>query len=624
MNINRSVCALPILFAFFVMGGVRSVQAQPAPESALLVQAQAAVANKNIPKAIESLKQLTEKFPNSASAADATVMWFQIAQDTGDTVQAAALWTSAFAKWPKSETIWEMIVINCATKVKQDPAKALADLERYLADPTFPPEDASKGQALRFSYLQKVNPEGFLKEGVDLVQQVDRCTSPEALDLYHGVACRIYLPLMKANRMEEAKAIRKKMQQKTALMGNPNNWLGEDTVAYFDALAQVNVPEYMIQVKPLILAAQWADNAVDAALPADLAKRAYTIYFTQGKLDEVQQMHTILQQSLKAANLPEVAFDDNVAYASKRLDVLYAKDPKQWLVEAIPFVDTVKEAKYIWDMDNQASTARKAFMPLVQAGRIAEARTLRDKVCTEMIRLKADPGLMWTWYLIALSTQPADVFLAEGLPVVDTAKTTKNPAELGAAVQVLKFIYPALIGSGKLESARSYHTALQASIVRLGSPAGLATQEQQEYLNALVKAKPELVLAELKPLLDTTTAPATPTEALERSMLARGAYGPLMIAGRIDDASALHVRVQDWLTTAKNPDEAKADTDAFRQSVSKEAVEAMYTLFKQSLAANDADGARKWLANLNMVAPEHPRSSQARKMFKTFEDQQPK
>ena len=50
----------------------------------------------------------------------------------------------------------------------------------------------------------------------------------------------------------------------------------------------------------------------------------------------------------------------------------------------------------------------------------------------------------------------------------------------------------------------------------------------------------------------------------------------------------------------------------------------MFTLFKRALAANDLDGARKWLTNLNMIAPEHARSAQARKMFKEFEEQLPK
>jgi hypothetical protein len=609
------------------LGSLTPVLAQPAPEAALLVQAKQALEKKDALKAIESLKALTEKFPTTPSAAEGTVLWFQLCLDKGEYDQAGVLWKQAFARWPKSDTVWQMIQASCAFQAKKDPAKALTDLETQMQAPTFPPQALIPAQRLRFTYLEQVKPEAFLTDGFTLMQQVSRCQTPEELDLYCGVAGRLYAPLLKANRIEDAKTVRKNLQQKIALMGNPHNWLGEDTVAYFDALAKVNPSQYLAEVKPVIAAVQWAETPQEAELPARLAQRAYAIYFDQGKLDEVAQLHTLLQQALKDAKLTDVARADDRVYTGARLKVLYQKDPAQWLTEAQPFVATAKDVTYFWEMGDQAEAARWAFTPLVKAGRRDEAKALCDQVCADYTRLHADPSYQVEtkkWYFNAVSTLPADALLAEMLPVLDSAKSAKVVSELDLALHVLKWVYPTLIGSGKLEDAKAYHVALQASITRLGNPQGLATQELQSYLGALAKAKPELVLAELKPLLEKTDAPATPAEAMERAMLARGAYGPLMTAGRLDEANTLHTRVQEWLTKANKPDDAKADTEAFRQSVSKEAVEAMFTLFKQALAANDADGARKWMANLNMVAPEHPRAAQARKMLKQFEDQQPK
>ena len=597
---------------------------QPAPEQALLVQGQQALDAKDVAKAIECFKALTERFPGTPSAADATVLWFGLAVSQADTAQQAALEKAAFTRWPRSETVWKVIELSCNSEAKTDAAKAVTDLERLMKDPAFPPDAQLRADRLRLTYLEQSNPAAFLTEGLGMALQVDGVETPEDLDAYVSLSGRLYPPLLKANRLDDAKSLRKKVQAKIALMGNPNDWMTWDSLAYFDALAAANPAQFLTDAKPVILAVQWADKPEDANLPAQLAKRAYALYFAQGRLDDVQAIHTTLQQALRTAKLDALASDDNRAYAAGRLKSLYEKDPKQWLVEALPFAATATDVKTPWDMGTQAEAARLAFSPLVAAGRLGEAKALCDRICAEERRVNGDPEGIQEFYFNALGTQPAEVFLAEAIPALDAAKTAKAAPDIALAVHVLKWGYPDLMATGKLAEAQGYHVAIQASIKRLGSPAGMAAAEQQLYLGALVKVKPEMVLAEVKPLLSVTSAPASPDEALERAMLAQGAYGPLMTAGRLEDANALHQRVQGWLTAANKPDEVKADADAFRQSVSKEAVEAMYTLFKQSLAANDVDGARRWLTDLNMVAPEHPRAVQARAMFKQFEDQQPK
>ena len=588
------------------------------------MQAQQALEKKDIPKAIASLKSLLEKYPTTPSAAEGTVIWYRLALEAADTEQVNVLWNNAMTRWPKSETAWLMIEACSNYQARQDTAKALVDLERLITEPFFPPQAEMRAQRLRFTLLEKCKPDSFLAEGLTMMQQLDDCQTPDDLDLYRNISGRLYLPLMKAKRFDEAKTLANSIQEKIALMGNPHAWLGEDTVAYFEALAVTNPTQYLLEVKPLMLAVQWAETAQEAEMTVQLAKRAYTIFFSQGKIDDVQLINAILQDALEKAHLTALAVADAQEYDYARLKVLKDQDPARYITEAIAFVATAKDVQYGWELGRHGEIARSVFAPLIKAGRLDEAKTLRNSICADLLRYKMSSYEIHQWYFNALALQPVEIFLAEALPVLEEAKTAKTIAELEVAMTVLRWAYPYLFNAGRLADAKTYHTALQASITRLGNPQDWATQEQQYYLDALVKVKPELVLAEIQPLLDNNTEPATPAEAIERALLARGAYKPLMTAGKLDEAKKLHERVAAWLTKAAKPDELAADEEAFRQSVSKEAMEAMFTLFKRALAANDLDGARKWLTNLNMIAPEHARSAQARKMFKEFEEQLPK
>ena len=614
-----TIFALLLAFA-----NITPLHAQLGPEAPLLMQAQQALEKKDIPKAIESLKSLLDKYPTTPSAAEGTVLWYRLALEAADTEQVNMLWNNAMTRWPKSETAWLMIEACCNYQARQDSVKALADLERMITEPYFPPQAEMRAQRLRFSLLEKCKPESFLTEGIAMLQQLDLCQSLDDLDLYRGISGRLYLPLMKTKRFDEAKTLANSIQEKIALMGNPHSWMGEDTVAYFEALAVTNPTQYLLEVKPLMLAVKWAETPQEAEMTVQLAKRAYTIFFSQGKIDDVQLINAILQDALEKARLTALAVADAQEYDYARLKVLQNQDPPRYLTEAIAFVATAKDVQYGWELDKHGSIARSTFAPLIKAGRMDEAKMLRTTICTALLRYKMSTFEIDQWYFSALATQPAELFLAETIPVLDEAKTAKTTAELEVAMTVLRWAYLYLIKADRLADAKAYHTSLQASITRLGNPPGWAMQEQQYYLDALVKAKPELVLAEVQPLLDNNTDPATPAEAIARAMLVRGAYKPLMTAGKLDEAKMLHDRVVAWLTKAAKPDELAADEEAFRQSVSKEAMEAMFTLFKRALAANDLDGARKWLTNLNMIAPEHARSAQARKMFKEFEEQLPK
>ena len=616
----------PAIFALLLFGlaNITPLPALPAPEEPLLAQVQQALEKKDIPKAIENLKSLLDKYPTSPSAAEGTVIWYRLALDAADTEQVNALWNNAMTRWPKSETTWLMIEACCSYQARQDVAKALADLERMITEPYFPLQAEIRAQRLRFTLLEKCKPESFLEEGMNMLKQLEDCQTPEDLDLYRGISGRLYLPLMKAQRFDEAKLLADSIQEKIAIMGNPHDWLNEDTVAYFAALAVTNPTQYLIDVKPLILAVQWADIPQDAEITVQLAQRAYTIFFSQGKIEDVQLIHATLQDALVKAHLNALAIVDAREYEYARLKILNGKDPQRYLSEAIVFVATGKDVQYGWELEKHGDIARSTFAPLIEAGRIDEAKMLRNTICAALLRYKMSTFEVYQWYFNALATQPVELFLAEAVPVLESTKTAKTTAELEVAMTILRWTYPYLINADRLADAKAYHTSLQASITRLGNPPGWTLQEEQCYLDALVKAKPELMLAELKPLLENNTDPATPAAAMERAMLARGAYKPLMAAGKLDEAKKLHERVAAWLTKAEKPDEVAADAEAFRKSVTEEAMEAMFTMFKRTLAANNLDGARKWLTNLNMIAPEHARSAQARKIFKDFEEKLPK
>jgi hypothetical protein len=142
------------------------------------------------------------------------------------------------------------------------------------------------------------------------------------------------------------------------------------------------------------------------------------------------------------------------------------------------------------------------------------------------------------------------------------------------------------------------------------------------YFNSLVKSDSSQFWTEAAPYLEqfNTTMPAT--KLLELHAVAAMLYAPLLSSGRIDEAKKIHDVMQTGLKAANKLDMAQVDEVSFRDSFSTSSLDAFLSLYKKAVAGHDEANAKKWLALLNMIAPESPQASAARKIER--ERQQPK
>jgi len=126
-------------------------------------------------------------------------------------------------------------------------------------------------------------------------------------------------------------------------------------------------------------------------------------------------------------------------------------------------------------------------------------------------------------------------------------------------------------------------------------------------------------------LFEATSVKVTPSAmnkcrqalTMEWDELLRMIYPPLIKAGHVEDAVATHEHCQALLDAVSAPETVKdAESDAYRQSLSKDALGGMYTLFANALEKKDMATAQHWLTVMNVVAAAHPRVAEARKRFR--------
>ncbi len=94
-------------------------------------------------------------------------------------------------------------------------------------------------------------------------------------------------------------------------------------------------------------------------------------------------------------------------------------------------------------------------------------------------------------------------------------------------------------------------------------------------------------------------------------------YSPLLQAGRVTEALAMHEHSQALLKLAgATQKQLDVEETAYRDSLSADAMEAMFQFFKKALTAGDTATSQHWLTALNNVSAAHPRSVEARKLYR--------
>jgi len=76
--------------------------------------------------------------------------------------------------------------------------------------------------------------------------------------------------------------------------------------------------------------------------------------------------------------------------------------------------------------------------------------------------------------------------------------------------------------------------------------------------------------------------------------------------------------VQAALTNTATPNEVKTDAQVDKDRISRATLDALLSLYKRAAAGNDSAGTKKWLTQLNLIAPMSPQAIKARAIDKSL------
>ena len=346
-----------------------------------------------------------------------------------------------------------------------------------------------------------------------------------------------------------------------------------------------------------------------------LANRAYNTLLPAGKYDAAQAMHAQLGGLL--GKLPDKtlfvwecgAYETSLAQA----------DPKRYsaqlstLVQRLALTNDADEARidgnaigigYAIIMQHESIDTAKAMHAQAQAGL---------QRCHLAPELNADNIA----YLTALATaSPEEYMLAAG-PMLAGITTANSAAEVKTDAALAALLYLPLAQKEQADDAHTLHVSVQTALARL-KLAPEANGDDAAYFAALLQAAPSAYITEALPRAQAVKEAPT-AEAVKLAMgYAQNLYAPMMKMGRFDEVLALHTQVQAALGKLALKDDVAADEVKYKGSISLGALDAMLTLYKRAVAKDDTAGAKKWLGQLNAVAPESQQASQARMIARTM------
>lgn len=336
---------------------------------------------------------------------------------------------------------------------------------------------------------------------------------------------------------------------------------------------------------------------------------------THAPAEAVTYLQGILTQQL----LPQEAY---VFIKLLRMQYLQQADPATFLTEALALARGAKGAATADDLRLAAEMALRVYLPLLQAGRFDEAKALSTFI-QEQVSLRGnaeDPIRVDTMAFLGAVEQAAPTrYLAEATPVMALAKWADTPEELEIVVHTSYHYYPLAMKAGQFTEALTIHAAVQAAFQRVGDPKNLAVQENGFYFDSLNKADAKQFLIAIQAVLAKLSPQLSQEETVRLAGSVQAAYAPLMQAGRFEDAKTAHEQLQALLTKYHLDAQATVDTHAFGDSVSISALDAMLALVKKGAAANDLPTVKKWVTQLNLIAPEAPQAIRARQILKALD-----
>ena len=187
-------------------------------------------------QAIDTLEKLHQQYPTGLMVRNGTVDLFKIRLAQGKKEQAQALMDEIYTRWPGTEFTYEVVYTVYQQKAQEDLEQAQAWLTDIAQKNVLPDWGYDSTLKMRLDYLSAKRPDLFLEEALPVAMSARDAQSADALILPMNIAQRIYLPLLTADRIDEADSIFTQSQQAIQRLGNPRNMQEENLTAYFSRL----------------------------------------------------------------------------------------------------------------------------------------------------------------------------------------------------------------------------------------------------------------------------------------------------------------------------------------------------------------------------------------------------
>ncbi|HEY3415348.1 MAG TPA: tetratricopeptide repeat protein [Armatimonadota bacterium] len=534
--------------------------------------------------------------------------------------KATPLFEEAITRWPKSEALWQMTEAYFTYRQKAGQADmGIKKLDEMLKRDLLPSARVGRAKFLLLQNLLTAQPERGISDALPVLLAAPAARSLDELEGPVMLARIAYLPLMKAERFDDARTVSTQIQEKLALMGAQNDWFKLDMTAYFDALSLANPERFLAEFLPIMKATKIADRIEDLHVPMTFAPRFYMAMMRLGRYEEAKAFSLQLQEAYRRVGYPASTYQDQRDY----LRALSSVNAVQFMKEALPWLTAIPEAKDKADLDARANVAMWLYGVLQQYKRPEDAAQLHEKVrgALSSARLTelADKELA-TYYQcmdynpqVALSTAP-------GL-----LSTVSESSPLGEIKAVALFarasLYLRYMQAGRPSEAAKVHEVVQGLLQKLNLKEELALDDQAYLLN-LTNGDPKAFLAKALPTIDAGKNAKTPAEAEQAVTLARGAYGAMMALNQLEDAGNLHTQMQELIGRLGKPRNWLSEDDtAYKTAVKSlpaKALDPLFMLFKRAAGSGDMAGAKRWVDKMEQLAPGHPRTEEARTMLQNL------
>ena len=319
-------------------------------------------------------------------------------------------------------------------------------------------------------------------------------------------------------------------------------------------------------------------------------------------------------EDLKTNHLMPVEWED--AFAQLYDGLLDKMPPDRLLNMCIALLNDAKDTTDFAKVKKADLTVRHVYAPLMHIKRFDDARAVFAQ-CQEKLALMGNPDDSMNAnakaYFDALRPSPAR-FTAEILPFVQAAQWAATGKDVADGIYWAAQMYPMLLKNGGFADAKKAHEVLVAAIAKLAPTGNLLGKAYQAYFAALGQYDTAHFWPEAQPLLAKCQTDLSAETTEQYAGIARVLYSPLMLTGHLDEVKALHDALQAALHKFAKVDAVNADAQAFKDSITVPALDAFLLLYKRAAAANDKEGAKKWLRELNLVAPESQQAITAREI----------